>query len=105
MYFADYKEHKNAIINPALLWEYDLNNFDYKAMRNVVVQRVIERGWPNDWWAVLNLYGENGMREIIRDLPYLNDKDMYFVSYIFQIPLNEMACFERKQLRPTHWNS
>jgi hypothetical protein len=74
-------------------------------MRNVVVQRVVERGWPNDWWAMLNLYGEKGVRDAITSIPYLSDKDMHFVSNIFQIPLNEMVCFERKQLRPAHWNS
>ena len=105
MYFSNYKEHANTIINPVLLWEFDVNHFDYQGMRNGVVQRVIERGWPNDWWVALNLYGEQGVRDAIKSLPYLNDKDMHFVSYIFQIPLNEMACFERKQLRPTHWNS
>jgi hypothetical protein len=105
MYFSNYKEHKNAVINPALLWEYDLNSIDYMAMRNIVVQRVIERGWPDDWWALLNLYGEKGVRETGKSLAYLNDKDMHFVSNIFQIPLNEMECFKRKQSRPTHWNS
>ena len=79
----DYKKHIEAKINPTLLWEYDLNRFDYHAMRNVVVQRVIERGWPEDWWAALNLYGEDGMSKAIREIAYLNDKDMNFVSNAF----------------------
>jgi hypothetical protein len=48
IYLSDYKKHTDARINPALLWEYNLSDFDYQQMRNVVVQRVIERGWPND---------------------------------------------------------
>lgn len=97
MYFYKYKDHSEAKINPSLLWEYDLSKFDYHEMRNVVVQRVVERGWPNDWYAALNLYGEEGMRDAIKSLPYLNDKDMHFVSLIFDIPLSEMKCYERKQ--------
>ena len=105
MYFDGYKEHTDARINPGLLWEYDLSRFDYQQMRNVVVQRVVERGFPDDWYAALNLYGVNGMKDAIKALPYLNDKDMNFVSVLFEIPLSEMKCYERKQSRPSHWNS
>jgi hypothetical protein len=105
IYLSDYKKHPDARINPALLWEYNLEDFDFQQMRNVVVQRVIERGWPSDWHAALNLYGEKGMKEAIKEIPYLNDKDMNFVSHVFQIPLSKMKCYEKKQSRPAHWNS
>ncbi len=105
MYFEKYKEHPDAKINPSLLWEYDMEHFDFQKMGNVVVQRVIERGWPDDWYAALNIYGENGMKTIIKSLPYLNDKDMNFVSVLFEIPLSEMKCYEKKQSHPKHWNS
>jgi hypothetical protein len=100
-----YKEHPDARIDPSLFWEYDLAKFDYQQMKNVVVQRVIERGWPEDWWAILNLYGEDNLRNIIKDMPYLGDDDMKFVSEAFKIPLTEMKCYERKQSRPQHWSS
>ena len=105
IYLSDYKKHPDAKINPALLWEYDLSDFDFQQMRNVVVQRVIERGWPDDWYAALKLYGEKGMKEAIKAIPYLNDKDMNFVSHVFKIPLSKMKCYEKKQSQPTHWNS
>jgi len=105
IYLSDYKKHQDAKINPALLWEYNLSDFDFQQMRNIVVQRVIERGWPNDWYAALNLYGEKGMKDAIKSIPYLNDKDMNFVSKAFEIPLSEMKCYEKKQSRPAHWNS
>lgn len=69
------------------------------------MQRVIERGWPNDWWAALNLYGEKGVKEAIKVIPYLNDKDMDFVSKAFGIPLSKMKCCAKKQSQPVHWNS
>lgn len=105
IYLSDYKKHPDAKINPALLWEYNLSDFDFQQMRNVVVQRVIERGWPDDWYAALNLYGEKGMKEAIKAIPYLNDKDMNFVSHVFKIPLSKMKCYEKKQLQQAHWNS
>ena len=105
MYFDSYKNYPDAVVNPSLLWEYDLDKFNYDEMRNVVVQRVVERGWPNDWYAMLNLYGVNGDVEAIKKLPYLNPKDMNFVSVVFEIPLTDMKCYEKKQLQPVHWNS
>ena len=104
-YFDNYKDYPEATINTSLLWEYDLTRFDYQQMRNVVVQRVVERGWRNDWYAALNLYGIDGMKDAIKSLPYLNDKDMHFVSLIFEIPLSEMKCYDRKQSRSIHWQS
>lgn len=101
----DYKKHTGATIDPSLLWEYNLKEFDFQQMRNLVVQRVIERGWPADWWAILNLYGENGVKEAIKVIPYLNDMDMNFVSVAFDIPFEKMKCYERKRSRPQHWNS
>jgi len=92
MFFDSYTQHASKEINPALIWEYDISRFDYQAMRPVVVQRVVERGWPTDWYAILNIYGIEGVKETIRAIPYLNEKDMTFVSVVFDIPFNEMKC-------------
>lgn len=105
IYLNDYKEYPDAQINPSLLWEYDLSDFDFQQMRNVVVQRVIERGWPADWHAILNLYGEKGIKDAIKVIPYMNDKDMNFVSKVFHVPLSKMKCYEKKRSQPEHWNS
>jgi hypothetical protein len=105
IYFNEYQDHPDAKINPALLWEYNLADFDFEKMRHVVVQRAIERGWPNDWYFVLNFYGEEAVRQSIKAIPYLNDKDANFVSKVFEIPLSEMKCYKKKQSRQAHWNS
>ncbi len=105
VYLSDHKQYPNAKINPTLLWEYDLNNFDFQQMRLIVIQRVIERGWPEDWRAALNLYGEKGFKEVIVAIPYMNTKDMNFVSQVFEIPLVKMKCYKKKQSQPQHWQS
>ncbi len=104
MLFSDYTKHNIKEVNPKLLWEYDLTDFDYQDMRNVVVQRVIERGWPEDFYAILNLYGEQGVREAIKEIPILNSVDMSFASEVFNIPLKELRCYKEKQSKNTHWN-
>ena len=105
MFFEDYKDHTDAKINPSLLWEYDLQKVDYAAMRNLVVQRVVERGWPQDWYAMLNLYGLYGVKSAIKELTYLNEKDLNFVSRQFDLPLTDFKCYTRKQSAGIHWDS
>jgi hypothetical protein len=104
MLFSGYKKHNSKEVNPKLLWEYNLSDFDFQDMRNIVVQRVIERGWPKDYYAILNLYGEEGVIEAIKQIPYLNQKDINFVSVVFHIPLNQLRCYEEKQSKTQHWN-
>ncbi|MBQ3657369.1 MAG: hypothetical protein II956_11075 [Bacteroidales bacterium] len=105
LYFADYKQHKDCKINPTLLWEYETEGFDFKAMRKIVVQRVLERGWTNDYYAMFNLYGYRSVRQTVKDIPYLNDKDMHFVCQLFNLKKEELKCYKNKLSKPQHWNS
>ena len=105
MYFSDYRKHKNERIRPSLLWEYDMEHFDYAKMRSVVVQRVIERGLPGDYYAMFSLYGVRGVREAVKELPNLSPKDMSFVCAIFNLKKEDLRCYTRKQLRQQHWGS
>ncbi|MCX8492032.1 MAG: hypothetical protein ORN54_13300 [Cyclobacteriaceae bacterium] len=105
MYFTGFDAPQSAELNKALLWEYDTTQIDYDAMRIVIVQRVVERGRMEDWYFILKQYGIEKIKETIKGLSYLNRKDMRFVSHQFSIPLNEMKCYERKQLTNRHWDS
>ncbi len=105
MYFKEWDTHQDAKLNMALLWEYDVAQIDYDAMRNVIVQRVVERGRMEDWYFILNRYGIEQVRETIKGISYLNKKDLRFVSHQFSIPLNEMKCCTKKQLVDQHWSS
>ena len=105
MPFEDYRMHKSAEVRPSLLWEYDLSNFDWQQMRNEVVQRVLERGRMDDFYAILNLYGEEGVKAALREIPYMNDKDMNFACIAFDLRKEDLRCYIRKQSMPLHWNS
>lgn len=105
--FDDWKEKsKGAEISPSLLWEYDVSRFDWYAMRTVVMQRIIERGWMKDFYAAIHLYGgiEN-VKEIIRSIPVLSKKDMCFVCAVFGLKKEELKCYTRKLSREKLLNS
>ena len=102
MLFDDYRQHLDSVIRPSLLWEYDLSDFDWQSMRNVVVQRVLERGRMDDYYAMLNLYGREGVREALRMIPYMNRKDMNFACFVFDLKKEELKCCTMRPSRPLH---
>lgn len=99
--FDDYQQHTDCRISKHLLWEYDIDrDFDWWSTRKVVVARVIERGWLNDWYAMLNLYGGMvGVAEIIKEIPVLSPRDINFVSLIFNLQPTELKCYNHTSLR------
>lgn len=105
MFFEKYHLHKDAKIRNSLLWEFETDKIDWHQMRNVIVQRVIERGRMNDFYAILNIYGLHGVTDAIKQIHYLNNKDMAFVCSVFEIKKNELTCCNMKQLKNQHWNS
>ena len=74
-------------------------------MRNVVVERVIDRGRMDDYYAMMNLYGLDGVKDAIKQIPYLNSRNILFVCSVFGLIKSELQCFTRKQLENKHWNS
>lgn len=105
MFFDNYQQHTESRIRPSLFWEYDLSRFNWEEMRTLVVQRVIERGRMDDFYAMLNMYGMNGVIESIKNIPVLNSKDMSFVCAVFGLKKEELKCYIRKQSHLQHWNS
>lgn len=96
MIFSDFKNYSSSKISDSLLWEYDLKNFDYQNMKNLLVQRVIERGRMDDFYAMLNLYGLEEVKSILKKIKILNEKDMNFVSVVFEIPFEELRCYKER---------
>jgi len=105
MFFDNYHLHKDANIRNSLLWEYEFEKINWQQMREIIVQRVVERGRMNDFYAALNLYGIEGVKEAIKHIPYLNPKDLEFVCSVFEIKKEELKCYTTKPLKNQHWNS
>lgn len=105
MYFSDYKKHKDAKLRPSLFWEYDFDKIDFQKMRTLVVQRVLERGRLEDFYAIINMYGMRGVKSAFCDIKYMNAKDMNFVCVFFNIKKENLKCYTQKQSTPQLWNS
>jgi hypothetical protein len=101
--FQDWKKkiRTNPQVSKQLLWDIDYDTFDFYKGRRLVVRRVIERGWENDYYAVFNLYGGiKGVREIIKEIPgQLHPKDEAFVRAVFNLKKEDLLCYTKKRLK------
>ena len=104
--FDDYKKYGACSVSPSLLWEYYLSDFDWWKSRKIVLQRILERGWLEDYYAGFNLYGGiEGFREIIKEIPFLSPRDMNFACIVFDLKKEDLKCYTRKLLREQLLNS
>ena len=53
------------IINSSLLWEYDLETFNYEKSYKIVIERVLERGNLEEWREMVRLYKKEQIHETI----------------------------------------
>ncbi len=104
MFFSDYQNHKDAKLRTSLLWEYDASKIDFDVMKENIILRVIERGRIEDFYAIINRYGLNEIRSVIKNFSYLNEKDIAFVCAIFDLKKEELKCCSQNPLRNQHWN-
>ncbi|HWR33517.1 MAG TPA: hypothetical protein VN451_08330 [Chitinophagaceae bacterium] len=66
------------IINPALLWEYDLDTFNYEKSYKIVIERVLERGNLEEWREMVKLYTKEQILETIEWSAQLDKRDKDF---------------------------
>lgn len=85
-------------ISPSLFWDVDVSKLDWKQHKQLIVERVIQRGTFNAIKEVTAYYGIQETREIIKQIPYLEKRDLAFVHIYFNVPLNELKCYTKKQL-------
>jgi hypothetical protein len=103
MFFDDHKEFPHAHINQSLLWEYDTNRFDFQKEMQLVVQRVIERGTSEDFYAMYNLYGVEAVEESIKRIPSFSQRELEFINNVLGIPYSTLAAYKNMKEFPHKW--
>jgi hypothetical protein len=72
---------KPHIINTALLWEYDLDTFNYEKSYKIVIERVLERGNLEEWKEMVSLYSKEQILETIDWSAQLDKRDKDFSKF------------------------
>lgn len=89
-------KYNAAVFSSHLFWDVDPEKIDMEKNKKLIVERVVQRGSRSDLNALLSYYDKNEVREVIKQLPWLNKKDMAFVRVFFDIPFNELKCYSKK---------
>jgi len=68
-------------INTALLWEFDLDTFNYVKSAKIVIERVLERGNLEEWRNMVNYYSREIILETIEWSAQLEQRDKEFSRF------------------------
>jgi hypothetical protein len=79
------------IINTALLWEYDLETFNYQRSYKIVIERVLERGNLNEWKEMIELFTKEQILETIEWSAQLEQRDKEFSKFFLTSDLLHVA--------------
>lgn len=74
-------KEKPHIINPALLWEYDLDTFNYDKSYKIVIERILQMGNLEEWRNMVNYYTKEQILETIEWSAQLEERDKKFSRF------------------------
>ncbi len=93
-------EKSKPIFNRRIFWDVDFDKIDYDGKASFVIERVFERGDVDDIRQCRRYYGDEKVIEALLTAKFLPLNTTYFVSAIFEKPLNEFRCYKLRQLNP-----
>ena len=76
--------NKKPNIPGHLLWEYDLDTFNYDKSYKIVIERVLERGNLEEWREILRYYGEEKILITIDWSAQLNERGKRFARFFLK---------------------
>ncbi len=75
------QETKPNIINSALLWEYDLDTFNYEKSYKIVSERILQMGNLEEWRNMVRFYSKEQILETIEWSAQLDKRDKEFAKF------------------------
>ena len=75
------EQKRPNIINSALLWEYDLDTFNYDKSYKIVIERILQMGNLEEWRNMVNYYTKEQILETIEWSAQLDKRDKEFSKF------------------------
>ena len=88
------------VFEKRIFWDVNLEQIDYDAKANFVIERVFERGDVEDIRQCRRYYGDEKVAYALLHAKYLPLQTLYFASAIIDKPLIEFRCYILRQLNP-----
>ena len=71
-------------IRPHLLWEYNLETFNWQKSYKIVIERVIQLGTLEDWREMMSFYSLEQIHETVDWSKQLDNRDKNFALLFVQ---------------------
>jgi hypothetical protein len=75
------QKQRPHIINLALLWEYDLETFNYEKSYKIVIERILQMGNLDEWRNMVKYYSHDQILETIDWSAQLDARDKEFSRF------------------------
>jgi hypothetical protein len=79
-------------IRPFLLWDMNMEKFDFTSNRQLVIERACTLGNFADFKEIVRFYGLELVKKELIKSESLDPKSLSFFSQIFGIPLKRFKC-------------
>ncbi|MEO8085348.1 MAG: hypothetical protein ABI763_00935 [Bacteroidota bacterium] len=73
-----------------LFWDATAEDIDLKKNQRYVIERVLTRGFTEDFYMLLKIYSNEEIKTSLRKSKELDAKTANFCSYYFNLPINEI---------------
>jgi hypothetical protein len=73
-----------------LFWDTPVESIDKKRNKRYIVERVVTRGFLQDFYLLTKMYSAEEIKEALRKSKELDPKTVNFCSYYFNLPKSEM---------------
>lgn len=83
-----------------IFWDVDFEKLDYDAKASFVIERVFERGDVEDIRQCRRYYGDERIRQVLLEAPFLPEHRMHLASAIIREPLERFRCYTQRLLYP-----
>ena len=78
------KKKRPNIINTQLLWEYDLETFNYMRSYKIVIERVLQMGNLEEWREMISYYSSEQILDSIEWSAQLDKRDKEFAKFFLK---------------------
>lgn len=92
---------KKPNISPKAFWDTNFDKLDYEANKDYIIAKVFEFGKWKDMIEITKFYGEDQVKGALISHPFFFPDTISFISVIFKIPKDQMACYKNKPYRQT----
>ncbi len=82
-------------LSKGIFWDVDYKALDYKKDEYFIVKRVLNYGDEKDWREIKRIYGISKIKELAKEVDFIDWKTLNFWSLILNIPINYFKCTKK----------